>query len=80
MKAKCISIKSCKSTDGVSLTTIKNKDSGIISVLIQAWHRVEGDSLLQKEIVEFGSELMASRFISDFSNESAYKFADSFSI
>ena len=84
MKNKILKIKGCKTCKEVLIARIRLDDTLEEAVELSAWHE-DGDGVAyyQYEIVEFtghsDNQLMADRYVQDFTSVSVSVFANSYS-
>lgn len=84
MKNKILKIKGCKTCKEVLIARIRIDDTGEEGVELSAWHESQdGVMYYQYEIIEFtghsDNQLMADRYVQDFTAVSALAFANSYS-
>lgn len=78
MKTKLIKIHNCDTAGEVLLFTQWN-NKGEVQVTLQCWHEIDDSDIIQSEEIIFPSLIMASCFISDYSENAANEFANSYS-
>jgi hypothetical protein len=77
MKQKIIYIQDCDTATEMVLTTDIG-EMGEVLVVLTAWHDIDDNWQIQQETLTMLSHVMAERFISDFSDESASVFANEY--